>query len=55
MDRTLERLEVTTMPGKRFFATKAEMEAGIRAFESNWQVKYVRTGLRPSIGADVQQ
>ncbi|MCW3094682.1 MAG: hypothetical protein JWL77_300 [Chthonomonadaceae bacterium] len=37
------------MPGKRFFATTADMEPGISAFEAQWKVKYVRTGLRPSL------
>ena len=37
------------MPGKRFFATKSDMESGLRAFETQWKVKYVRAGLRPTL------
>jgi len=36
------------MAGKQFFATKADMEPGLRAFEAQWRVKYVETGFRPS-------
>lgn len=36
------------MPTKNFFATKADMEPGLRAFEAKWkeQIKYVKTGFR---------
>jgi hypothetical protein len=41
------------MSGKHFFATKADMEPGLRAFEAKWKSKYIETGFRPTPDVEI--